>query len=306
MAKFSKTTIMILILIVIYVAFLLSTDITKVQNNLREMNYFYLVIAIALWSSGNIFRIIRWHIFFKEIDNRIPFRSNVKYYLAGYAFILSPSRIGEMVRSPYIKRDYGIPISKSASIVFVERFYDLLGLTVLLSIGLLFIEFERSILLIPLAIIALTILIFKNKRFLLYILNKTSRIKFLSTLNSNFEESYESALKILKIKFLVSGIILSTITYFLQALAVFYLVVGFNEVITLEQITVIFTASNFIAALSMIPAGIGVFDGGMVGLFVLNGLDYDIAVTITILLRLISIGLFSGIGMIFLHLISKK
>jgi len=306
MAKFSKTTIMILILIVIYVAFLLSTDITKVQNNLTSMNYFYLLIAVVLWSSGNVVRIIRWHIFLKEIDDKVPFKSNIKYYLAGFAFILSPGRVGEVVRSPYLKRDYGIPISKTASIVFVERFYDLLGITVLLSIGLLFIEFEKSILLIPLTIIALAILIFKNKRFLTYIVGKTSRIKFLSMLNSNFEELYESAQKILKIKFLAAGIVLSTITYFLQALAVFYLVVGFGEIITLEQITVIFTSSQFVAALTMIPAGIGVFDGGMAGLLVLYDLDYDIAVAIIILIRLMSIGLFSGIGMIFLHIISRK
>ena len=44
----------------------------------------------------------------------------------------------------------------------------------------------------------------------------------------------------------------------------------------------------------MIPAGIGVFDGGMVGLFVLYDLDYDIAVTVTILTRLMGIGLFSA------------
>jgi len=306
MTKISKSTILIIVLIVIYVAFLLSTDITKVQNNLTSMNYFYLVIAIALWSSGNVVRIIRWHIFLKEIDDKVPFKSNIKYYLAGFAFILSPGRVGEVVRSPYLKRDYGIPISKTASIVFVERFYDLLGITVLLSIGLLFIEFEKSILLIPLTIIALAILIFKNKRFLTYIVGKTSRIKFLSMLNSNFEELYESAQKILKIKFLAAGIVLSTITYFLQALAVFYLVVGFGEIITLEQITVIFTSSQFVAALTMIPAGIGVFDGGMAGLLVLYDLDYDIAVAIIILIRLMSIGLFSGIGMIFLHIISRK
>jgi len=306
MTKFSKTTIMIIVLIVIYVAFLLSTDITKVQNNLNTMNYFYLLISIALMLSVAVVGIIRWHFFLKEIENKVSFRSNIKYYLAGFAFTLSPGRIGEMIRSPYLKRDYGIPISKTASIVFVERFYDLLGITVLLSIGLVFIEFEKSILLIPFTIIALAILIFKNKRFLTYFVRKTSRIKFLSTLNTKFEESYESAEKLLTIKFLVTGTALSTIMFFLQTLAVFYLVVGFSEVITLEQIAVIFPASQFAASISMVPGGIGIFDGGMVGLFVLNGLDYDIAITVTILIRLLSTGLFSVIGIIFLQLISRK
>ena len=110
----------------------------------------------------------------------------------------------------------------------------------------------------------------------------------------------------LKIKFLASGIVLSTIIYFLQSLAVFSLVIGFGGIISLEQIAVIFPTSQFVGSLSMIPGGIGVFDGGMVGLFVFYGLDYDIAITITILIRLISTGIFSVVGMIFLHLISRK
>lgn len=297
---------MIIILVIIYVAFIFSSDVTKIQDNLTKMNPSYLVIAIALWSSGNFLRIVRWHLFLKEIDDKVPFKANVLYYLAGFAFVLSPGRLGEIVRSPYIKRDYGIPISKTASIVFVERFYDFLGIIIVLSIGLVLTDFDRTILLVPITIVVIIVLIFKNKKLLSNLIGKLSKIKFLKNINSNFEESYTSGEKLIKPKFFTIGIVISTITYLLQTLAVYLFILALNGKIVIEEILVIFPTSMFIAALSLIPGGVGIFDGGMIGLLVHYNLQYEIAITTTVLIRIIGIGLFSAIGLMCLNIISKK
>ncbi len=306
MAKFSKTTIMLLILLGIYIIFILSSDVSKIQDNLKNMQYSYFIFAIILWVASGSVRIFRWHLFLKEIDDKVPFKANVLYYLAGFAFILSPGRIGEVVRSPYLKRDYGIPISKTAPIVFVERFYDLLGVILVLSIGLIFIEFEKTVLIIPLTLVFLIIVVFKNKKLLFWLLGKLDKIKFLKNIKTNFEESYNSVLKIIKTKSLVLGVGISTLSYFLAAISVYFLILGLNSFISLEEIFVIFPTSQFVAALSFVPGGVGVFEGGMVGLFVLFNIPYDIAVTTTILIRLLSTGLFTAIGMICLKIISKE
>jgi len=306
MAKFSKTTIMLLILLGIYIIFILSSDVSKIQDNLKNIQYSYFIFAVILWIASDLVKIFRWHFFLKEIDNKVPFKANVLYYLAGFAFILSPGRIGEVVRSPYIKRDYGIPISKTAPIVFVERFYDLLGMILVLIIGLIFIEFEKTVLIIPLALVFLAIVVFKNKKLLFGFLGKLAKIKFVKNIQINFEESYDSVLKITKIKFLALGIGISTLTTFLAAISVYFLILGLNSFISLEEIFVILPTSQFVAALSFVPGGVGVFEGGMVGLFVLFNIPYDVAVTTTILIRLLSTGLFTAIGMICLKIISKE
>jgi len=266
MIKFSKTSIMLLVLLGVLMIFILSSDVTKIQDNLKNMKFSYFILAIVLLVASNLVRVFRWHIFLKEIDDKVPFKANIVYYLAGFAFVLSPGRIGEVVRSPYLKRDYGIPISNTAPIVFVERFYDLLGMILVLSVGLIFIEFEKTVLVIPLTLVFLIILVFKNKKLLFGLLGKLDKIKFLKNIKINFEESYNSVLKIIKIKFLVLGVATSTMTYLLQAISVYFLVLGLNSFISLEEIFVVFGVSQFIAALSFVPGGVGVFEGGMVGL----------------------------------------
>ena len=94
--KISKTIILMIVLISIYVAFILSSDITKINESIMKMKPSYLLIAIFLWISGNLIKTIRWHFFLKEFDNQIPFKQNIQYYLAGLAFVISPGRIGEI------------------------------------------------------------------------------------------------------------------------------------------------------------------------------------------------------------------
>ena len=72
-----------------------------------------------------------------------------------------------------------------------------------------------------------------------------------------------------------------------------------------QEIMVISTISQLLAFISLIPAGIGVFEGGMIGLFTLYGIDYETAITATILIRLITTGVVTVIGLYFLRIISK-
>lgn len=304
--KISKTVILLLILISIYVAFIFFSDVNVIYESLTNMNPLHFLIAVILYISGNFIKSIRWHLFLKEFDDRIPFKQNFKYYLAGFAFAISPGRFGEIVRSPYIQRDYGISISKTTSIVLVERFYDILGLTIVFAIGLSLVEFSTRVLLVPLIIIILFILILKNKKKLLKLMNLLSKIKLLKNLDSNVDEIYDSILKLMKIKFFLLGCGISTVSFLLFTIAVYFLISGLGANLSFQEILVIFPSSMFIAAVSFIPAGIGVLEGGMIGLLTLYDVQYEIAIATTMLMRIIGIGIISVIGFYFLKIISKN
>ena len=303
--KISKSIILIILLILIYVAFIVSSDITKINESIMKMKPSYLLIAVFFWTSGFLINSIRWHFFINEFTKKISFKQNIQYYLAGFAFVISPGGIGEIVRSPYIKRDYGVSISKTASIIFVQRIYDLIGLTIVLSIGLIFIDYSKTIILVPISILFFIILILKNKNKLLKLMNLVSKIKLFRNLDSNVEEIYDSIAKLLKAKFFILGCSISTISFIFYSTAVYFLITGLDAYLSFQEIMVISTISQLLAFISLIPAGIGVFEGGMIGLFTLYGIDYETAITATILIRLITTGVVTVIGLYFLRIISK-
>ena len=91
-----------------------------------------------------------------------------------------------------------------------------------------------------------------------------------------------------------------------EAVAVYYVLQSLGVTLDFITLTAIFHTSSFIAAASMIPAGIGVWEGGFVGLLILYEVPEHVAISASILIRMIAIGLFSIIGLICLRMISKK
>ena len=66
----------------------------------------------------------------------------------------------------------------------------------------------------------------------------------------------------------------------------------------------IFHASPFIGAASMVPAGLGVFEGGLSGL--LQGVPQDGGLAASVLLRAAAAGLFTAVGLACLRAASGR
>lgn len=304
--NFSKTILVIVILVFIYVVFLVFSDFEKVVTSINEIDKKNFLLAIGIWAVGIGLRIVKWHFFLRRITNLIPFRKSMLYYLAGYAFLLSPGGVGEIIRSPFIMRDYGISISKTAPIVLVDRFYHLLAVTVIIGVGIIFSGFEKSTIVLPLGFVVTILLIIWNKPLFSRVLLKLSKIKFFKKTVPNVDESFEVIFNLMKARFFLVGTAISITYSILEAISVYLLIIGLSGNINFMDLIVIYHVSNFASAVSLIPGGIGVMEGGLVGLLVLFTIKYEIALSVVVLFRLISTAIFSMIGVISLRIISKN
>lgn len=295
-----------MILISIYVAFAVFSDFEKVISSIREIDKQKLSIAISMLVATMGLRAVRWYFFLKRVTTQIPLKQSILYYLAGYAFILSPGRAGEMIRSPFIKRDYGISISKTAPIVLVERFYDMLAITAIIGIGLAFSDFEKTIIVLPIGFVAVMLFIIRSKVVFSKVLVKISKIKIFSRLVPNIDESFEVIFSLMKTRFFLAGTMISILVGILEAISVYLLILGLGANISFGNLTVLFHSSSFAANVSLIPGGLGILEGGLIGLLVLYKIKYETALSVAILVRLFSTGIFSVIGLISLRIVSKR
>jgi uncharacterized protein (TIRG00374 family) len=294
------------ILISLYIIFTLFSDLEVVVLNIQEIGKQELAIAVGLFLVTAGLRAIRWHFFLKWLGIQIPFRRNLIYYLAGYAFVISPGRVGEIVRSPFIKRDYGISVSKTASVTLVERFYDITAITLIISVGLSFSDFNKTLVIIPVGLVVAMLCIITSKRWLSKILVKLSKIGIFSKLVPNVDEVFTVFSSMLKTRYFVTGIAVSTINGILEATAVFLIILGLGYNIDFTDLTVLFHTSSFAANISLVPGGLGVLEGGLIGLLILYNIKYEVALSTVILIRVISTGMFSAIGAFCLNIISKR
>jgi uncharacterized membrane protein YbhN (UPF0104 family) len=83
------------------------------------------VLCTALLSLLNyLLRGVRWLLYLRALGARVGSGYGLLTYWAGFAFTLSPAKLGELVRARYYMTA-GVPLSATAAAYFVERLLDL-------------------------------------------------------------------------------------------------------------------------------------------------------------------------------------
>ena len=90
------------------------------------------LVALAVLCSllNYALRIVRWQRYLARLGHVLPLGFTGLTYLAGFAFTVSPGKLGEMVRARYYAR-CGLTLSDVAGAFFVERLMDVIVMTVL-------------------------------------------------------------------------------------------------------------------------------------------------------------------------------
>jgi len=301
-----KKIIFLPVLILIYIFLVFYFDLQQISKVLEEINLFYFFLSIGIWGLALLIRVLRWHLLFQNVSKKILFRHNVLYYLSGLSMVFSPGRVGEIIRLPYIKRDYEIPISKSFPVVIVERYHDVLAVIIIIGIALFFIDIPKIVLIIPPIVVITLILAITKKNFCIKLLNKLHKIKFIRKFLPDMNESMETLFSFFHTKIFIKTIMTSLVVYLLDAISFFYLLKSIHVDLDFMLITAIVHGSVLISSLSMIPAGIGVWEAGFIAMLVNNGISNEVAISAALLSRIVFTGAFSIIGLFCLRLISNK
>ena len=291
--------------VAIYAVLVAASDAQKVATNLLSADAaLYLAFAL-LWSAAVLVRAARWHAFMRMIGAGTGFRRSTLYFLSGFSMLLSPGRVGELVRAPLIKRDCGVPVSRTAAAVFVERFYDALASASAIAVALAFADVPKAVLVVPLLVAAALAVLVLNGRLLARLLERARRLRWAGRLVPNPEESLGTVKILLGSRGIVAAAPLSGAAVALEAVAFYALASSLGLDLDFAASSAAFHASSFIGALSLVPAGLGVFEGGLSGLLLLQGVPEDEGFAASVLLRVVATGLFTAVGLVCLRVASR-
>ena len=164
----------------------------KIQNFQITLLPLILLVVFSSW----LVLFIRWLILLKKHQIQIPLKLNFLIFFAGFTLAISPAKSGELIKSVLLKNKCGISVTKTVPIVFLERFYDIIGTTAVAIMGIAFLGLELGIVLtvVPIALFVIFYLFYSERsfNFSLKILN---RIKPLKKFSSNIEESHKTFIR---------------------------------------------------------------------------------------------------------------
>src|SRR4051812_30576570 len=117
----------LVVLFAAWCAYALRGDLAQVSLA-PALHSWDLVLAACLLSLVNYgLRILRWRSYLARLGYPLPYGFAALTFVAGFAYTLSPGKVGEMVRARYYV-PLGVPMTKVAGAFFAERLLDLVAM----------------------------------------------------------------------------------------------------------------------------------------------------------------------------------
>ena len=299
----------IIIIMIVYIGIIFYPDINKISEVFYEIRYEFVAVILSLELISFTLRAYRQKIFLESSDVKLSFWINFKISLIGMSMIVTPGGAGMLIKSHFLKKKFGLPISKTVPTVFAERYHDFLALTTILLVSLI-VTFSTEAAIsggIALILLIVVYIIFTNNTLLEKVQQKIFKIKFIK---NSFPEDVDITESINSLKtrnLMMFGWISSTILWSIDAFAVYFAFVAFNLDIGFFESVQIFFSSLIYGTISFLPAGIGVTEGVFIGLLLANDLELPIATSLILFIRLTTIWFFTFLGFLALKfLINRK
>ena len=285
----NKALIVVIAVIGLYAAFLITSDINTISSKILDFKIEIIPIILLLVISGWFVIFFRWHLLLRNAKIFIPLKDSFLILTSGFALTIIPGKVGELVKSQLLKTKFGIARSETVPIVILEQFYTAIGIVTLSFFGIWYFELGVYVLgFFTVALVFVFVLLSSRKAF-----NKIVSLCEKRKFTSKFVEPLSSSYDAIKngtrgpITLYASG--LSILFWLIESISIYFILLAFG-VETIGFLTIIstYTTSIMLGILSFLPIGIGVVEGTLASFFTIHGIDVSLALTIVVVIRLLT------------------
>lgn len=259
-----------------------------------------LVAVAALCSLLNYaFRIVRWQRYLARLGRRLPLGFVGLTYVAGFAFTVSPGKVGEMARARYYSR-LGVSLSDVAGAFFVERLMDVMAMLVLAALMAAAAPSYHAAMWSAgiMVIVALVCLSVTPWNAIAGWLEADHRLpRAVVRLGSGVTKALSAARTLLSPGALFFGFLMGLAAWGLEGIGFFVL----GSMFPAGHLTVtlgagIYAVAVLVGAISFLPGGLGSTEAVMAALLAAQGFAVADALLVTIVCRIVTLWLAVLIG----------
>jgi glycosyltransferase 2 family protein len=296
--------LIILFAVVVYLLMGVYANFSDLLTALEKFNWIFLPIMLILVTTGYLIRFVKWNFFLKNVGVHLPLKENLFVFFSGLSMIITPGKAGEIWKGWLIKEINGENLSKTIPVIIVDRMTDVLGLIILSLLGIFYYKSGINILILLIILFGVFIAAIKSQRIsgrLISILEGRA-----GKYSLDIKDMHQSFQKSLDWKYLIGNSIISVLAWFMECIAIFLVIYGFGESISIILSTFIFSFASLAGALSLIPGGLGIAEATLSGLLVLFGLSSTIAVGTALIMRLVTLWYGAILGFLVYILFRKR
>lgn len=304
----NKAVYFIIIAAVLYISILLVSDFNKIVFVLRQIPLENYLSILSLSIVTLLILGWRYQIILNKLHLDFSFRESFWLHTAGIAMIITPGGIGSIIKSYFIKKKTGRSISSTTPILLYERWLDIVVLTIMIGILLLWDYIFESFLVMILGIFlsCFTLFMFKNRTTLKIFNSVVRKVRILKNFVVNEDEFFDSTKMLMDSKSVLSLLGITFLSKIVPLIAVYLVFDLFDLKIDLFTSGLIYFTSQIAGLFSFMPGGIVVTEAGLLGLILKQGIDLSVAATLVLLIRILTFWFPTAIGFIALKSVLTK
>lgn len=290
----------LLLLIVVWCAIHFRSDWQQMSLSLNAHVAWGIALATALALVNYALRALRWSLYLARLGHYPGLGFVTTTYIAGFAFAISPGKLGELARARYyVERD--IPFRDLAAIALTERVMDVIAMLALATLALSLVG-THAVALVILAVltacVVASVLLLSQRTMQLRTSNGGLIAHFFSTALNGLTGAIRAARSLLSGRCILMGLLLGVAAWGCEG-AGLYVLSGLSanaSVLPFAAAVGIYAASTVAGAATFVPGGLGGTEAVMTALLVTVGLPTPDALAITLLCRLTTLWLAVAIG----------
>lgn len=295
--NFNHIILISIFVVIVYAIIILYSDTKILYSSFLNSNLEQIIIGISLFSLGAFIRSLRWILMLRHMKIKIPVKENIIIYFTGYAFALTPGKLGEGVRSKFLKDHYKIPIEKSLPTVLSERYYDVIGVISIIFITTGFVG-QNTIVYLSLGLLIFFYFVVRKNN-ATKILSNLGKIKKFSNLTQKLLNAVDTLEVLLQPKIFLKSSIITIVSWSCEALAVYFVFRSFHIDLGIAKAFSLYVITSFIGAASFLPGGVGGTEGSLLGLLLLDGFSYNEILGPVLVTRFLALWYMILIGIVF-------
>lgn len=259
-------------------------------------------VLLLLSALNYLLRFARWQVYLAALHARLPWRSSLAIYLAGFALTTTPGKAGELIRSVFLRRRGVAPVDSIAAFVS-ERLADLVAIVLLASLGFASYPQMRPLLYAGMAVAAVLLLTVGSRR-VLAALRRRADARGARSLQ-RLVGTLQAAAVCQTPRLLLPLTALSVVAWGLEAYALHLLLgwLGMDSPWTFSFF--VYAVGMLAGALSFLPGGLGGTEAAMVGLLLLAGHPQPQAVAAVVVIRITTLWFAVALGLLALPLVPR-
>jgi len=290
----------------VYLILAILSDLDRLGAALNNFDYALIPAILGLVSLSYVGRFFRWLYYLRVLKVSVPVGVNAAIFAAGLSMAISPGKLGEVLKSVFVRRVSGAPIARTAPAVVAERATDGTGMVAWGFLGALALGLSPWTMLIFLAVAVFGIAVLRSKRLSLLAERVLSRLPLVDRFAPHLRDFHGASNELLGTGPLVVGTVISFVSWGFECLGVYLCAVGLGADRSFLLIVFVFAVSSLLGVLSMLPGGIGAVEASMAVQFVaVANLSTGLAGALTLVIRLATLWFAALVGIVGLLIVRR-